>query len=152
MAKTIWDPAREREIRDRVAKLSPEAPRRWGKMTAPEMLCHLIDGFRVPLGDQEVLAERPGPFRLAPLRWLFVYTLPWPKGKIPTMREFRQTHPEEWAHDLAAWQALCDRFVANGRSASPSWKAHPGFGPLSNTEWGRLVYLHVDHHLRQFGG
>ena len=28
---------------------------------------------------------------------------------------------------------------------------HPIFGPLTNSEWGRFVFMHTDHHLRQFG-
>jgi len=28
---------------------------------------------------------------------------------------------------------------------------HPFFGPMTNEEWGSLMYLHLDHHLKQFG-
>ena len=28
---------------------------------------------------------------------------------------------------------------------------HPKFGPLTQSEWGRLAWKHRDHHLRQFG-
>jgi hypothetical protein len=28
---------------------------------------------------------------------------------------------------------------------------HPFFGPLTATEWDRLQWKHLDHHLRQFG-
>jgi len=31
------------------------------------------------------------------------------------------------------------------------WQTHPLFGPMSETQWLRWGYLHVDHHLRQFG-
>jgi hypothetical protein len=31
------------------------------------------------------------------------------------------------------------------------WPAHPIFGKMSETDWMRWAYLHVDHHLRQFG-
>ncbi|WP_424351099.1 DUF1569 domain-containing protein [Lutimonas sp.] len=29
---------------------------------------------------------------------------------------------------------------------------HPFFGELNREEWARLVYKHLDHHLKQFGG
>lgn len=29
--------------------------------------------------------------------------------------------------------------------------AHPVFGRLNITEWGRFAWIHMDHHLRQFG-
>lgn len=28
---------------------------------------------------------------------------------------------------------------------------HPGFGRMSQSDWLRWGYRHVDHHLRQFG-
>ncbi len=27
---------------------------------------------------------------------------------------------------------------------------HPMFGKLSREQWGRFIYVHLDHHLRQF--
>ena len=30
-------------------------------------------------------------------------------------------------------------------------RCHPIFGRLSRTAWLRWGYLHIDHHLRQFG-
>jgi hypothetical protein len=30
-------------------------------------------------------------------------------------------------------------------------QSHPFFGQMSRTEWGRLTWKHLDHHLRQFG-
>ncbi|GAA4351206.1 hypothetical protein GCM10023185_09680 [Hymenobacter saemangeumensis] len=37
------------------------------------------------------------------------------------------------------------------RPASQPLAPHPGYGPLSRTQYGRFIYLHLDHHLRQFG-
>jgi hypothetical protein len=31
------------------------------------------------------------------------------------------------------------------------WHTHPLLGTMSNAAWLRWGYLHVDHHLRQFG-
>jgi hypothetical protein len=30
-------------------------------------------------------------------------------------------------------------------------RAHPIFGAMAKEEWHRWGYLHLDHHLRQFG-
>ena len=119
-------------------------------MQPAQMLCHLTDGFKVPLG------ESPGthkwtPLRMFPLRWLFVHLLPWPKGKLPTMPEFQLTQPREFEDDRRAWEAALTRFVARGRQAKPQWKPHPAFGSMPNWEWGRMVYRHIDHHFQQFG-
>jgi hypothetical protein len=43
-----------------------------------------------------------------------------------------------------------ERFVERGRKGGP-FGPRPAFGALSTKEWGRVVYLHCDHHLRQFG-
>jgi hypothetical protein len=119
-------------------------------MQAGQMLCHLVDACRVPLGETEA-SHRWTPFRLFPLRWLFVHLLPWPKGKIPTMKEFQQTQASELDLDRSNWNAALTRFVARGREPHARWNPHPSFGALPNWEWGRLMYRHIDHHFRQFG-
>jgi hypothetical protein len=30
------------------------------------------------------------------------------------------------------------------------WKPHPMFGRMSPTEWGKLLQIHLDYHLKQF--
>ena len=147
---TYFDAWTEAEVRARIARLTPETARLWGTMNAHQMVCHLIDGFRVPLAELAV-APRSNFLRFKPLRWLFVYLLPWPKGKIPTTREFKDTQPGDFAADVATWNAACDRFVARGRDPEGSFGPHPTFGQLSREEWGRLAYEHTCHHLRQFG-
>lgn len=147
---SLFDPAIEAEVRERAARLTQATPARWGRMHAAQMLCHLVDGFRVPLGETSAQPKRT-PFRFFILRWLFVYLLPWPKGKLPTMPVFQQTQPNQWEEDRRAWAAALSRFVARGRQAETHWSPHPAFGSLPNWEWGRMVYLHIDHHFRQFG-
>ena len=45
-----------------------------------------------------------------------------------------------------AAQAECFR-----RHIAAARQTHSFFGRLSGDEWGRLMYKHLDHHLRQFG-
>ena len=147
---SIFDPAVEAAVRQRAARLTPDAPARWGRMHAAQMLCHLVDAFRVPLGETSGGIKSTS-FRFFPLRWLFVHVLPWPKGKVPTMPVFQQTQPAQWEEDRRAWEAALTRFVARGRQPKSQWSPHPAFGPLPNWEWGRIVYRHIDHHFTQFG-
>src|SRR5271156_5473814 len=37
----------------------------------------------------------------------------------------------------------------NARTAD-QWKPHPMFGTMSPTQWGKLLQIHLDYHLRQF--
>jgi Protein of unknown function (DUF1569) len=147
---SIFDPGVEAATRSRVARLTADSPARWGRMNAAEMLCHLADSFRLALGESSA-TPKSSPLRWLPMRLLFVYLLPWPKGKLPTMREFQQTRPAAWDRDRQDWESALSRMVARGREPGPLWSPHPAFGPLPNWEWGRLTYRHIDHHLRQFG-
>jgi hypothetical protein len=141
---SLFDATSIEEIQRRMARLRSDAPVLWGKMTAPQTVCHLIDAFRIPIGEEATTVL------WTPLRWPLVYALPWPKGKLPTTPEFQRTTPGAWEADQAAWKAALERFVERGRNGGPFGR-HPAFGVLSTREWGRLVYLHCDHHLRQFG-
>ena len=146
--KTMWDAPCQREIRDRVARLSPEHKGAWGKMSAPEMVCHLGESLKMALGDLPV-ARKNVPIRYPPLKQLIVYVVPFPKN-VPTAPELLARPPRAWNADVADLQALVDRFVARGSETTP-WVEHPAFGRLSRRAWGVLVYRHMDHHLRQFG-
>jgi hypothetical protein len=79
----------------------------------------------------------------APLRW--------PSG-VTTRPELAQdlggTPPTDFIADVAELRTLMD-VVA--RHTGASWPPHPLFGPMSRRAWLRWGYLHVDHHLRQFG-
>jgi hypothetical protein len=146
--RSIFDPATSASLDERLRSLSPSSQRLWGQMSAGEMVCHVGDQVRCALGD---LPTKPRKNVLAnsALRFVLVYLLPWPKGKLPTVPEMQSTRPEEWSTDLAATTEVLRRAAARGADAD--WAVHPVFGPLSGREWGRLIYKHMDHHLRQFG-
>ena len=45
---------------------------------------------------------------------------------------------------------MIDRFVQRAPESAGRC-THAFFGRLNGDEWGRLMYKHIDHHLRQFG-
>ena len=145
--RTIWQDDTRRELQKRLAHLTPTNRAQWGKMSAPEMVCHLSESMKMAIGDLPC-ASKNTPLRHTPLKQLIVYIAPWPKG-VPTAPELLARVPASWSNDLLELTALVDRFAAR-RNAS-SWPEHPAFGKLSTRAWGRLVYRHIDHHLRQFG-
>lgn len=146
--KTMWEGPRQREIRDRVARLSPESRGSWGKMSAPQMVCHLAESLKMALGDLACVPKKV-PIRYPPLKQFIIYVAPFPKG-VPTAPELIARSPQAWQADVAELQRLIDRFVTRGSERAP-WPEHPAFGKLSRRAWGVLVYRHMDHHLRQFG-
>ena len=140
------------ELLRRMEHLQADTPARWGRMSAAQMVCHLADAFRMALGEQAVTDVS----RLRDRTFIKVIALylpaPWPPG-IQTVREIDQgagggTCPGDFAGDVAAVGDLMQR-VAGPRAA---WPRHPIFGRMSRRAWLRWGYLHVDHHLRQFGG
>src|SRR4051812_27117524 len=75
-------------LESRLAQLTPTTPRRWGQMTAHEMLCHLSDSFLAMLGEREVDRSLGwSALRRRVTRFVALQTpLPWPKG-VPTLPE-----------------------------------------------------------------
>jgi hypothetical protein len=153
--KTLLDPADKTALTLRLSRLHPQSARRWGRMTAPQMVCHLTDAFRGVLGERAHTATPPtgrtAPQRL--LKWVALYApVPWPhdlKTRPEADQEQGGTPPTEFAHDLATLNAACDRFVQQLDLITA--RPHYLFGMLSRSEWARWGYRHMDHHLRQFG-
>lgn len=150
--KTLTDPIARQEILSRLATVRPETPRQWGKMNAPQMICHLTDAFRGVMGEKPLEPIRG--FNLWPLmKWFVLYApMKWPPG-VATRPEMDQeiggTPPAEFESDRRALLLLIDRFTAVQRDFQ--FRPHPMFKTLSERDWMRWGYLHCDHHLRQFG-
>jgi hypothetical protein len=144
---TLFDPQARRRLQDRLDRLTPEHRPRWGTFTSPQMLCHVADQLRHGLGDLDAQPLRT-PLARAPLNWLVIHLLPWPKGKAQSPPEFLARRPATWTLDVVDLNTLIERFGA--RSAEADWPDSPVFGRISGASWGVLAYRHLDHHFRQF--
>jgi Protein of unknown function (DUF1569) len=136
----------------RLRTLRPETPRRWGRMSAPQMICHLSDAFLMATGEKAVSATG-GPLTRPLIKWTALYLpLPWP-ADIPTRPELDQLINGRCPGDFAMDVAEVERFIEQlaQRPVRGGWPPHPIFGSMSRRDWLRWGYLHVDHHLRQFG-
>lgn len=148
--KSLADPARRREIEDRLARVRPGDRAQWGKMSVHQMICHMTEAFRCALGQKSVAPVRlalPTPI----MRWIALRApITWPHG-FPSPPEIAQdrdgTPPVEFAQDHAALLAAYREFCAGLPDPCP---AHPYFGRMTADDWQRWGYLHTDHHLRQF--
>jgi hypothetical protein len=150
--KTLENPVDKHELLRRLKIIHPGSTRRWGRMSAPQMISHLNDAFRMFVGTRNVSASRV-PYPRALLRWSALWVpVPWPHG-FPARPELNQdvsgTPPAEFAADIRELSALIERFTRQPRDFD--WQIHPHFGPMSERDWMRLGYLHTDHHFRQFG-
>jgi hypothetical protein len=150
--KTMARPADKAEIIRRLKMVRPDCSRRWGRMSAHQMVCHLSDAFRL-VTHQKTASPATGIVQSTLIKWIALY-LPfrWPQG-VPTRPEMDQeiegTRPGDFAADLADLESLLERITIVGTDYD--WPAHPIFGRMSESAWKRWAYLHVDHHLRQFG-
>ena len=144
--------ARDREeLVDRLRRVRPDSVARWGRMSAPQMICHLADAFRMATGEKAVSAAS-GPLQRTLVKWLALYIpIAWPAG-ILTRPEIDPasggTRPLDFARDVAQVEMLLAKTAAQSPTVCP---IHPIFGPMSHRAWLRWAYLHTDHHLRQFG-
>jgi Protein of unknown function (DUF1569) len=151
--KTLARAREKAEILARLRKVQKESVRRWGRMSAHQMVCHLADAFRMGLGHKPV-SPASGLVERTIVKAVALYSpLPWPGGRIRTRPEIDQeaqgTRPVEFLADIAQVEALLQSFTAS--TGTLDRRPHPIFGPLSDAAWLRWAYLHTDHHLRQFG-
>ena len=149
---TLADPDVIADTLDRLSRLQPSAPGRWGRMNAHQMVCHLCDSFRLGLGERDV-SSASGVLQRTVIKTIALRVpLPWPKG-VPTRPEADQeiggTPPVDFARDTRDLVTMISRFAGHNRDFQ--FGVHPSFGAMSEWEWMRWGYLHTDHHLRQFG-
>jgi hypothetical protein len=133
----------------RLSNLQPSSPRQWGKMTTAQMLAHCAVALEVPCGDriktQRLLGRLLAPF----VRSSVLGDKPFPHN-APTDADYRIADQREFEKERERVTALIDRFCSRG-PASAEGAVHSFFGRLTADQWGRLLYKHLDHHLRQFG-
>lgn len=134
----------------RLNALRPDTQRRWGTMTAGEMVCHLADAHAA-VKDPD--GRRPAPRWRPVVKWIALYApLAWPKGfKAPARIDQRKEGTKPVAFEADRQRAV-DTLLALAVAKPNAWPPnHAVFGTLSAAEWHRWAYRHTDHHLRQFG-
>lgn len=144
---SLWNDAARAALVRRMWTLTPTHAATWGKFTVGGMLAHLNDSTRMATGELPVTGKAPSFLRWPPVRYLFIYALPMPKGAPTAPELLARSSAADLAQEQQTFQTLVDALP--GRSALAV--EHPAFGPLTRDDWGALIHKHVDHHLRQFG-
>jgi hypothetical protein len=151
MMKTLTNLSERQNIARRMAELSPEDKARWGAMSVHQMVCHLNDSYKVPLGERTA-SPATSFLQRTVVKWAAL-NVPkqWPHG-FPTRPEMEQgkggSVPVDFRQDLDSLLSTLNRFC--DRLPNPCLP-HPVFGKMTGENWMRWGYLHADHHLRQFG-
>ena len=150
--KTMARPRDKAEILRRLRDVHPESTARWGRMSAHQMVCHLGDACRLAAGRKPA-SPASGVLQRTLVKWIALYApVPWPAG-IVTSPEIDQecggTRPAGFSTDVADLEAIVELITT--QPSMLDGQVHPIFGRMSRAAWLRWAYLHMDHHLRQFG-
>lgn len=150
--KSVADPAVLESLKHRFAALTPGSERRWGTLTAHEMVCHIADS------SDMILKTRPRtlPSPVKP-RFLFKFVglwtpIRWPHGWRTNPRldpRVAGTKPSEFLADRTRALVGLDALARAEKGSLEH--VHGVFGSMSTRDWQRFAFKHTDHHLRQFG-
>lgn len=146
---SLFHPADCEALRRRFADLQPDGPRLWGKMDAAQMVAHCAKGLEAAMTDRPVKRAVLGRLVAPFLRPLILGSRPF-RRNVPTDPSFRVSDPRDFETELRRLAHLLDRFVQRGPEQAAR-VPHVFFGRLRGDQWGRLLFKHLDHHLRQFG-
>ena len=149
MAQNIFTEADYYSIVLRINRLTAQSQRRWGKMNLAQMLEHCAVQLKLGLGILPVTkTEGIFLYRTAPGRWLSLFVIPWPNGfQTPSAMNMLTNHMPVASFDEEKVQLLT---LLQQVIQKQSLARHPFYGPLNKKDWGRLIWVHLDHHLRQF--
>jgi hypothetical protein len=148
--RNLYEPTTVKEVKARMAQLTPDSERIWGTMTAAQAMAHCAAGLEIPVGDRLPSKEK------LPVRLLGRIIKPLALGdrpmrrNSPTSKNLLVEDQRDLGTERERLSQLIDRFAAAGPQGCTT-HPHGFFGPLNPGEWSELMYKHLDHHLRQFG-
>ena len=149
--KNLFDASVAQQVKTRLGQLEPQSERRWGKMTAAQMLAHCSLSMQWALGEvvpeKGSLSARLMGRLVKPL--VFRNEDPLRKNS-PTAKSLIVAGERDLGKERDRLSGLIDKFAAEG-AAGCTRNPHSFFGKMTPEEWAILMYKHLDHHLRQFG-
>jgi len=147
--KNLFDKPVYEEIIQRMSALKEGAAAQWGKMNAAQMMAHIRQPFKLALSDK----KRPRVLIGLLLGWMFKKKLyddtPWKPG-LPTSPDFIIKDQRNFAEEKKQLAEIIQQFY-NAGPGGITKHPHPMFGKFTPEQWGKSMYKHLDHHLRQFG-
>jgi hypothetical protein len=145
----IFDKEDNRHLLDRLEKLTPESKALWGKMNVAQMLLHCQKPIDVALGKLMIKGGLLGFLFGKMAKNSFLKNKAFSKNS-PTAPQFKINGLPEFEVEKRELMFVVKAFGEQGPSIIAN-KKHPFFGEMTDEEWGMLQYLHLDHHLKQFG-
>ncbi len=147
--KSIFNQTDNQEIISRIQALSPESKALWGKMSVDQMLSHCIAPIDIAFGNSNLkanfLMQILGKMVKAKMLKQDVF-----KKNSPTAPSFIRTGNYDFETTKNELIRKIQQFEKEGHAVIKNTK-HPFFGTMTHEEWDRLQFMHLNHHLQQFG-
>ena len=135
-----------------LAGLTADAQAAWGRMSAQQMIEHLLWSVRGSTGSHAFVVATPEHLLERSKRFLYHDRQTPHDFMNPLLVEgLPPLEYPDLAAAVAALRAEVERFLALSESEPDVVRPHPIFGPLKPEEWERSHFKHVHHHLQQFG-
>ncbi|NMO98184.1 DUF1569 domain-containing protein [Paenibacillus lemnae] len=137
------------EIVTRIKQLRPDSQPLWGKMNAAQMLAHCSAFQDIATGNMTSSRSWLGVVIGKFVKPMFYNDKSVPQN-MSTIPDIMITDEREFQKER---ETLIQKLIAFQHHGPEKCTAqtHPFFGKLSPEEWGKGIYKHLDHHLKQFG-
>jgi hypothetical protein len=150
LMKTLWQAESVQELKERMARLRPDASPVWGKMNPAQAMAHCTIGMELACGDR-----RPPRMLIGRLIGGLVKSKAFKESEpmrrnSPTIPGFQVSDKRDFGAERDKLSGMIDRFAAAGTGGCTT-HPHSFFGSLTPDEWAMWMYKHIDHHLQQFG-
>ncbi len=147
---TIRNETDRTKLIDRINKLTGNETPVWGKMTAEQMMSHLVQAGTLPF--EASLSDKSSFFSRTVIKPLILYVLPMPKD-VKVAADFDQNKDGRKPETFESDRRLLIESINNLGTlpADHDCQYHPMFGKMTPKEWALIAHKHLDHHLKQFG-
>ncbi|HRH63138.1 MAG TPA: DUF1569 domain-containing protein [Bacteroidia bacterium] len=147
--KSIFNKADNEALISRINKLTAESQPLWGKMDVSQMLAHITTPLLVMKGEVKINFTLLGMLFGKSLKKKYLRDRGFGKN-LPTHTKFKVVDSKQFAAEQKKFIELLQELLTKGTAIITKNK-HPFFGNMSIQEWEDMMYLHVEHHLKQFG-
>lgn len=148
MSKNLKNNSCKEEMIIRILQLKENSPRLWGKMHVTEMLHH------INVATKLILSTRAKPAKSSLKKWfykiIFFHVMKnFPKN-VQTRKDLDVVGNQLETNSFEEEQTELLRLLNQIQREKKMVVNHPYFGMLNTEECGKFLWMHLDHHLRQF--
>lgn len=147
--RNLFEPSAVVELKERLARLRPDSARQWGKMTPAQAMAHYAAQMEMIFGHTFPPRSILGHILGKRAKAMILSDEPFPRN-MPTDKFFLIEDDRDLDTERDRVRTLLELFVQGGPGVCTR-HPHSFFGSMTPAEWSRLMYRHLDHHLRQFG-